>query len=125
MVSYAKGATPARLNEDVIIPFDMLQGLALCKGKGSAKYNCSAPHGAGRILSRSKAKEVVTLDEFEKKMKAAGIYTTSVSEDTLDEAPGVYKDKEVILANIAETVDIVEMIVPIYNIKSGRKRIMQ
>ena len=114
-----KGATPARMNEDVIIPFNMRDGLALCRGKGSTKYNCSAPHGAGRILSRSQAKELIELNEYSKQMSDAGIYTTSVSKSTLDEAPDAYKSKDIILENIKETVDIVEFIKPIYNFKSG------
>ena len=116
-----KGATPARNGEMVIIPFNMKDGIAICKGKGSQKYNCSAPHGAGRILSRTKAKAQLNVEDFQKEMQDAGVYTTTATKDTLDEAPGAYKDKDIILQNIIETVDIIEMIKPIYNFKAGGK----
>ncbi len=114
-----KGATPANKDQMVIIPFNMKDGLAICRGKGSQKYNFSAPHGAGRILSRTKAKAQLNVAAFKKEMVDAGIYTTTATKDTLDEAPGAYKDKDIILQNITETVDIVEMIKPIYNFKAG------
>lgn len=114
-----KGATPAHKGEKVLIPFNMKDGIAICVGKGSSKYNCSAPHGAGRILSRSKAKAQLSLDSFQKEMKDAGIYTTTANASTLDEAPAAYKDKDIILKNIAETVDVVDFIKPIYNFKAG------
>ncbi len=115
-----KGATSARAGEKVIIPFNMRDGIAIGVGKGNPRYNFSAPHGAGRILSRSKAKETLKLDKFKAEMKAAGIYSTSISRHTLDEAPGAYKSKDVILENISETVDVVKMIKPVYNFKSGK-----
>lgn len=114
-----KGATSARLNEHVIIPFNMKDGIALCIGKGSEKYNYSAPHGAGRILSRTKAKALLNVDDFKKEMLAAGVFTTTANQDTLDEAPSAYKDMKIILDNIKETVDVVELIKPIYNFKAG------
>jgi len=114
-----KGATPAHEGQKVIIPFNMRDGIAVCIGKGSAKYNYSAPHGAGRILSRVQARQQLSIDEFKKQMSEAGIYTTTATVETLDEAPGAYKDKKIILENIKETVDIVEMIKPIYNFKAG------
>lgn len=114
-----KGATSAKEGEDVIIPFNMRDGLALCIGKGSKKYNYSAPHGAGRILSRTKAKELLNVDSFQQGMKDAGVYTTTANAGTLDESPDAYKDKEVILQNIQETVDVVEFIKPVYNFKAG------
>lgn len=115
-----KGATSALAGEKVIIPFNMRDGIAIGIGKGNAEYNYSAPHGAGRILSRSKAKETLKLDKFKAEMKAAGIYSTSISRHTLDEAPGAYKPKDVILNNISETVEVIKMIKPIYNFKSGK-----
>jgi tRNA-splicing ligase RtcB (3'-phosphate/5'-hydroxy nucleic acid ligase) len=114
-----KGATSAREGEMVIIPFNMRDGLAICLGKGSKKYNCSAPHGAGRIMSRSKAKAELDVEYFQDEMTLAGVYTTTANAGTLDESPDAYKDMAVILDNIKETVDIVEMIKPIYNFKAG------
>lgn len=114
-----KGATPAHLGQKVIIPFNMRDGLAICVGKGSKKYNFSAPHGAGRILSRTKAKELLDVNFFKETMEEAGVYTTTACTATLDEAPGAYKDMSLILENIKETVDIVEMIKPVYNFKAG------
>lgn len=113
-----KGATPAREGQDVIIPFNMRDGIALCKGKGSKKYNFSAPHGAGRILSRRKAKEKLSAEAFVQDMKDSGIYTTTACASTLDESPEAYKDMQVILDNIEETVTVSELIKPIYNFKS-------
>lgn len=114
-----KGATSAKSGERVIIPFNMRDGLAIGVGKGNKKYNCSAPHGAGRILSRSKAKASLDVEFFKEDMKGAGVYTTTACEATLDEAPYAYKDMEVILENIQETVDVVEMVKPVYNFKAG------
>ena len=114
-----KGATSAHLGERVIIPFNMRDGLAICVGKGSKKYNESAPHGAGRILSRSKAKAELDVGYFQDDMKHAGVYTTTANASTLDESPDAYKDMNIILENVKETVDIVEMIKPVYNFKAG------
>lgn len=114
-----KGATPAHLGQDVILPFNMRDGLAICRGLGDAFYNFSAPHGAGRILSRTKAKAVLDVGAFKKEMEDAGVYTTTASAGTLDEAPGAYKDKDLILENIKDTVEVVEMVKPIYNFKAG------
>lgn len=114
-----KGATPAHEGQRVIIPFNMRDGLALCVGKGSKKYNYSAPHGAGRILSRSKAKAILDVEYFQEDMKQAGVYTTTANKGTLDESPDAYKNMSIILDNIKETVDIVEMIKPVYNFKAG------
>lgn len=99
------------------IPINMRDGCILGKGKGNEDWNCSAPHGAGRIMSRSKAKETVSLEEFEKSME--GIFTTSVSQSTIDESPMVYKPIEEIVTNIADTVEIVKIIKPIYNYKAS------
>lgn len=114
-----KGAISAKEGEKLVIPFNMKDGLAICTGKGSKKFNYSAPHGAGRILSRSKAKATLSLEQFQQEMKDANIYTTSVCRGTLDEAPGAYKDMNIILENIKETVDVVSMVKPIYNFKEG------
>lgn len=113
-----KGATSANLGEKLIIPFNMRDGLALCVGKGNDDFNFSAPHGAGRILSRSQAKKHLSVDVLKQQM--SGIYTTTANEDTLDEAPDAYKDMNTILANIGDTVDVIDMIKPIYNFKSGK-----
>ena len=114
-----KGATPAHLGQRVIIPFNMRDGLAICTGRGNKKYNESAPHGAGRILSRSKAKAVLNVDYFKEDMKRAGVYTTTADRSTLDESPDAYKDMAIILENIKETVDIVEMVKPVYTFKAS------
>ena len=114
-----KGATPAHEGQRVIIPFNMRDGLALCIGKGNKKYNYSAPHGAGRIYSRSKAKEVLDVDYFQADIKQAGVYTTTANKGTLDESPDAYKDMTIILENIKETVDVIEMVKPVYNFKAG------
>lgn len=86
-------------------------------GKGNDDWNCSAPHGAGRIMSRSKAKEAVSLDDFKSSME--GIYTTSVNKGTLDESPFAYKPMEDIVNNIKDTVDIIDIIKPVYNFKAS------
>ena len=111
-----KGSISAYEGEKVLIPLNMRDGSIIAIGKGNPDWNYSAPHGAGRIMSRTKAKEKVNLEEFKASME--GIFTTSVTEATIDEAPMVYKPKEEILQNISETVDIIEIIKPIYNFKA-------
>lgn len=111
-----KGAISARLGEKLLIPINMRDGCIIGVGKGNDDWNQSAPHGAGRIMSRSKAKETVTLEEFQQSMK--GIYTTSVNSSTLDESPMVYKPMDEIIANIENTVEILKIIKPIYNFKA-------
>lgn len=111
-----KGAISAKKGEKVLIPINMRDGSIIAVGKGNKDWNQSAPHGAGRIMSRIKAKETFTLDEFEKSMK--GIYTTSVSVETIDEAPFVYKPMREIIDNIQDTVEIKKIIKPIYNFKA-------
>lgn len=111
-----KGAVSANKGEKLIIPINMRDGSLICVGKGNKDWNNSAPHGAGRIMSRSKAKELVDINEYKNSMD--GIYTTSVSESTIDEAPMVYKPLKEIEENIKDTVDIVEKIKPIYNFKA-------
>ena len=112
-----KGAVSAQKDEKLLIPINMRDGSLICVGKGNPDYNYSAPHGAGRLLSRSQAKEQLSMDEFRSAMK--GIYTTSISLSTLNESPMAYKPLEEILANIKDTVEVVERIVPIYNFKAG------
>jgi RNA-splicing ligase RtcB len=114
-----KGATPAKIGQRVIIPFNMRDGIAICVGLGNPKYNFSAPHGAGRILSRTQAKKTLNTEEFVQQMKDANIYTTTANESTLDEAPGAYKDMKLILNNIKDTVKVIDFIKPIYNFKAG------
>lgn len=112
-----KGAVSAKKNEKLIIPINMRDGSLICIGKGNEEWNSSAPHGAGRILSRGKARATLSMEEFEKQM--SGIYTTSVKQSTIDESPMAYKSAEDIVDNIAPTVDIVKRIVPIYNFKAS------
>ncbi len=111
-----KGAISAAKDEKVLIPINMRDGSIIAVGKGNEDWNCSAPHGAGRLMSRSKAKEVFQLDEFVKSME--GVYSTSVTEETIDEAPFVYKPMQEIIDNIQDTVEIKKIIRPIYNFKA-------
>lgn len=112
-----KGAVSARAGEKLLIPINMRDGSLICTGKGNEDWNCSAPHGAGRLMSRAAAKESFTLSEFKKQMD--GIFTTSVSRATLDECPMAYKTLEDITSNIGDTAEITEVIKPIYNFKAG------
>lgn len=112
-----KGAVRAEKGEILIIPANMRDGSMICVGKGNEDYNYSAPHGCGRLMSRKQAKETFGMDEFRKSME--GIYTTCVSKDTLDESPMSYKPMQEIIDNIGDTVDIVNIIKPIYNFKAG------
>lgn len=114
-----KGSVSARKGEKLLIPINMRDGSLICIGKGNDDWNQSAPHGAGRLMSRSQAKEAFTVSEFKKQM--AGIYTTSVNRDTLDECPMAYKNIDDIINNISETVEIVNVIKPIYNFKAGKE----
>ena len=112
-----KGAISARHGEKVLIPMNMRDGCIIAVGKGNDDWNCSAPHGAGRIMSRSKAKENISLEEFKESMD--GIYTTSVQKSTIDESPMAYKPPQEIIDNIKDTVEIVDIIKPIYNFKAS------
>lgn len=112
-----KGAVSARKNEKLLIPINMRDGSLICTGKGNDDWNQSAPHGAGRLMSRSEAKESFTVSEFKKQM--SGIYTTSVNKDTLDECPMAYKELKDIVNNIGDTVEVDKIIKPIYNFKAG------
>lgn len=111
-----KGAISAKMGEKVLIPINMRDGSIIAVGKGNDDWNNSAPHGAGRIMSRNKAKETFKLEDFKESMK--GIYTTSVVEETIDEAPFVYKPIQEIIDNIQDTVEIQRIIKPIYNFKA-------
>ena len=108
-----KGAIAAHEGEMVLIPINMRDGSVLAVGKGNPEWNFSAPHGAGRIMSRTKAKDILGLEEYKNEM--AGVYTTSVNEQTLDEAPMAYKSLEDIIDVIRDSVDIIEILKPIYN----------
>lgn len=111
-----KGAIRANKGERVIIPINMRDGSIIAVGKGNADWNNSAPHGAGRLMSRHKAKEIFNLEEFKESMK--DIYSTSVVEETIDEAPFAYKSMQEIIDNIKDTVEIERIIKPIYNFKA-------
>lgn len=112
-----KGAISAKQDEIVLIPLNMRDGSIIAKGKGNPEWNYSAPHGAGRIMSRAKARNVLELEKYKETMK--DIYTTSVCFETLDEAPMAYKPIEDIIEPIAEAVDIINIIKPIYNFKAS------
>ena len=112
-----KGAIAAHKGEKVLIPINMRDGSVLAIGKGNPDWNYSAPHGAGRLMSRSAARERLNMEEYQKTM--AGIYTTSINEATLDEAPMAYKSLEDIIDVIRESVDIIDIMKPIYNFKAS------
>lgn len=112
-----KGAVSAKKDERLLIPMNMRDGSLLCVGKGNPDWNYSAPHGAGRLMSRGEAKRKFSIDEFEKSMD--GVFTTSVGIDTIDECPMAYKPMESIIENIGDTVDILKVLKPVYNFKAG------
>ena len=112
-----KGAVSAQYGEKLIIPMNMRDGSLICIGKGNPDWNYSAPHGAGRLMSRSKAKEQISIDEFEKSME--GVFTTSVLPSTIDESPMAYKPMDEIIRCIDPTVEIIEIIKPVYNFKAS------
>ena len=112
-----KGAIAAHKGERVLIPINMRDGSVLAVGKGNPEWNFSAPHGAGRVMSRAGARKTLSMEEYKKQME--GIYTTSVNEDTLDEAPMAYKSLEDIIGVIGESVEVVEVLKPIYNFKAS------
>ena len=115
-----KGAIAAHKGEKVLIPINMRDGSILAVGKGNAEWNYSAPHGAGRIMSRTQAVKTLSLQEYRKEM--AGVYTTSVNEGTIDEAPMAYKSLNDILDVIGDTVDVIEVMKPVYNFKASEER---
>lgn len=111
-----KGAVSAHLGEELIIPMNMADGILLCRGKGNEDWNCSAPHGAGRLFSRTAAKEQLSMDEFRERMSS--VYSTSVCESTLDESPMAYKPTEEIRSLIEPTVEVLDVIRPVINLKA-------
>ena len=112
-----KGAVSARKDEKLIIPMNMRDGSLICIGKGNDDWNQSAPHGAGRLMSRSQARASVDMNEYKDTMK--GIWTTSVNKSTIDESPMAYKPMQSIIDNVKDTVDIVKIIKPVYNFKAS------
>lgn len=114
-----KGSVSAREGEKIIIPINMRDGSLICIGKGNDDWNQSAPHGAGRLMSRSEAKDSISMTEYKKAME--GIYSTSVCRGTIDESPMAYKPVDEIMTNIEPTAEIVERIIPIYNFKAGEE----
>ena len=112
-----KGSVSAQSGERLIIPINMRDGSLICVGKGNDDWNCSAPHGAGRLFSRSQAKQNFTVSEYKKQM--SGIYSTTINQSTLDECPMAYKSMDDIVKNIGDTIEITEVIKPIYNFKAG------
>lgn len=114
-----KGAVSAQVNEKILIPINMRDGSLICIGKGNSEWNYSAPHGAGRLVSRTQAKARFTLSEYKKTMK--DIYSTSVNKQTLDECPMAYKSMDDIVNNISDTAEIQTIIKPIYNFKAGEE----
>lgn len=112
-----KGAVSAQKGEQVIIPMNMRDGSLLCIGKGNDDWNYSAPHGAGRLLSRGETRKHISLDEYQQAMN--GIYSTTVNERTIDESPFAYKPMDEIVEKIQETVEIVKIIKPVYNFKAA------
>ena len=113
-----KGAVSAISGEKLLIPINMRDGSLLCIGKGNSDWNNSAPHGAGRLMTRTRAKDSITMEEYQKAME--GIYSTCITPGTLDESPMAYKNKDEIVKNIEPTANIEKIITPIYNFKSAR-----
>ena len=112
-----KGAIAAHEGERVLIPINMRDGSVIAIGRGNPEWNFSAPHGAGRLMSRAEAKETLDLDAYKAAMQ--GIYTTSVNEATLDEAPMAYKSLDSIVDVVGDSVDILDVMKPVYNFKAG------
>ena len=110
-----KGAIRSYIGERVIIPFNMRDGILLCEGKSNPDWNFSAPHGAGRVYSRSRAKQELDLEKFQEDMN--GIFSTSVGKGTIDESPDAYKDSKIIEEAIEPTAKILDKIIPIHNMK--------
>jgi RNA-splicing ligase RtcB len=112
-----KGSVSAKRGERLLIPINMRDGSLICVGKGNDDWNQSAPHGAGRLMSRSAAFKTLSMDEYTTEM--SGVFTTSVNSETLDESPMAYKPIDEIISHIAPTVDIVERLRPVYNFKAS------
>lgn len=113
-----KGAVSAQKGERLIIPINMRDGSLICIGKGNEEWNCTAPHGSGRLMTRTQAKEEISLEDYRAAM--SGIFTTSVNESTLDESPMAYRPIEAILDTIDPTAEVVNIITPVYNFKASR-----
>lgn len=116
-----KGAVSAEKDEELIIPINMQDGSLLCRGKGNPDWNYSAPHGAGRLMSRTEAKKTISLKEFENSMR--DVYSSSVSEGTIDEAPQAYKSMTEIKETVVDTVEVLDTLVSLYNFKADKKEI--
>jgi RNA-splicing ligase RtcB len=114
-----KGATDASKGRKLLIPMNMRDGMLICEGKGNEDWNCSAPHGAGRLYARNEAKKTFTVNQYKKSMD--GIYSTCINQDTLDEAPFVYKAMDEIIRCIEPTATVLERLRPIYNFKAGKE----
>lgn len=112
-----KGAVSARMGEKLLIPINMRDGSLICIGKGNTEWNCSAPHGAGRLMSRHTAFNALSMEEFQKEME--GVYTTCVLPETLDESPMAYKSMDEIVSQIEPTAEIIQRIRPVYNFKAA------
>ena len=115
-----KGSVSAQKGERLLIPINMRDGALICVGRGNPEWNCSAPHGAGRLLSRTAAQNTLSVEEFQRQM--AGVYTTCVAQGTLDESPMAYKGLEAILSHIGPTAEVVRRVLPVYNYKAGTER---
>lgn len=116
-----KGAVRAYEGEELIIPFNMMEGLSICEGKSNEEWNCTAPHGCGRLLSRAKAKETLNVDDFQRGMADADVYTTTADLSILDEAPMAYKSKDEIISLIEPTVSVKYFMIPKINIKASEE----
>jgi RNA-splicing ligase RtcB len=114
-----KGAISAHKGEICLIPLSMADGILLCEGKGNPEWNESAPHGAGRLMSRGKAKAVIPVEEYRRRMDEAGVWTSCVGPETLDEAPQAYKDPSSIMESVGETVTILDQWKEVYNFKAN------
>lgn len=112
-----KGAVSAKAGEKLLIPINMRDGSLICRGKGNSEWNCSAPHGAGRLMSRKAAQQELSMEAFRRQME--GVYSTCVLPETLDESPMAYKSMEEILAQIGPTAEIEARIRPVYNFKAA------
>ena len=113
-----KGAVSAQQGERLIIPINMRDGSLICRGKGNPDWNFTAPHGAGRLMRRSEAKASISIEEYREAMR--GIYTTSVNESTLDESPMAYRGIDDILDTVEPTVEVVDVVTPVYNFKASK-----
>ena len=114
-----KGAVSAKAGEKLLIPINMRDGSLICTGKGNSDWNCSAPHGAGRLMSRAKAFRELSMEQY--KLEMSGIYSTCVVPDTLDESPMAYKSMDEIVSQIEPTAEIIGIIKPVYNFKAAEQ----